>query len=102
MTAPLNLQSRFRDVNSNHESSLERMARRVAWVVIFLCAIVIGTMVFKAAPPATIRREITPAERKQVAYLEDKFKLHGYMWMLDRTAGEISYWRKGKWRVIKL
>jgi hypothetical protein len=81
-------------------SDLTFLPRRVAWVVIFLSAIVILTMVFKAAPPPTIR-EITPAERKQVAYLEDKFKLHGYLWLVDRKTGEISYWRKGKWRVIK-
>lgn len=104
MTKPLDLQGRFRNVSSPHESSLERLARRCAWGVILCFAIVILMMVYRTAtspPPATIR-EITPAERKQIAFLEDKFRLHGYMWLLDRRAGEISYWRKGKWQVIKI
>lgn len=102
MTLPIKgLDEIYHHVDQSHESCFERFFTKFARVVILLCAVVILMMAFKAAPPRTIQ-EITPAERKQVAYLEQKFKLHGYMWMLDRKADEISYWRKGQWRVIKL
>jgi len=101
MTTPLDLRHlKTREEHGEAEGTLNRFAIAILIVAAFIIFFMLYTIVNRPYPPPSIR-EITPAERKQISYLEDKFKLHGYTWAIDIQTGEISYYRKGVWRVIK-
>ena len=108
MTAPLNLEGVYpRRNQQTGKPSMERFLKKLftkcVAAVLFLATALILYMIFSLLtfpPPPTIQ-EITPAERKQVSDLSKKYKLTAYVWAIDRKSGEISYYRKGEWRVIQ-
>ncbi len=46
-------------------------------------------------------RDITPAEKVRASAILDKFALKSYFSIIDQATGEISYYRGGRWMVIK-
>lgn len=102
MTAPLNI-DHLRKQGKN-KSEIEGTLNRFAIAMLIIAAVVIFAMLYtiftRPYPPPSIR-EVTPAERKQISYLKDKYKLHGYCWVIDRDTGKISYYRKGQWWTVR-
>ncbi len=79
----------------------EKWCNRAAVVFLILFAAYFFWMIFLRPSHLPVIQEVTPAERKQVYELSRKYKLAGYVWMLNRDSQEISYYRNREWRVVK-
>ncbi len=80
-------------------SKFEKWCNRFAVAFLILFAVYFFWMIFLRPSNLPVIQEITPAERKQVPELSKKYRLAGYVWMIDRTTGELVYYRNGEWRV---
>lgn len=105
MTELLNLKNNhhYYRFKTQKEIAREKANKRLIWgtlALIIIMALYFFFFVRIGGTPPTIQ-EITPAERHHVSDLSKKHQLAGYVWSIDRQTGEIAYYRRGEWRIVR-
>jgi len=96
----------YHTLNRNRRIFPWKFARAIGWIILALFALglslfCLSRVLATSENPYRMGRDLTQQEREWVAGTEKRFKLKGYFWGVNRTTGEISYFRKEVLRTIK-